>query len=274
MFCSPVHLILNFFKFWGLGFELPAKHLKPYTPIVIAALHIIILFLNIIVVTRFYNQIFYSRDLLGTLNDIIKYFSTALAYALTIGESYLKRRSLQRFWAIIFFHNQQYQLKNIHNFRRFFIKLTTFCLLTILIEANLLPLIIHDKNSFNFWLLYLMLLLMGRTRVFQYIFFVEILRQQINSIKLELINIEKVSAALGIGRSALVLKKLFIVRNQYAVVYELSGQLNDFFGWSLVAIILHSFSQLVVDFNWTYWRLYNEYTHATAGFTLLHYLIN
>lgn len=272
MSISLVYLMITYFKYWGLGFELPSKYLKSRTAIVIATFHIVGLFANVLLILKFYNEIFFSRDLLGILNDIIKYFSTVLAYALTIGESYLKRRSLQRFWTLIFIHNRQHQLQNIYTFRRFFIKFTIFFLLTILIEANLIPLIIHDKNSFNFWSMYLPLLLMGRTRVFQYIFFVEILRQQIDAIKLELIHLEKLCSTLSIGRTALILKKLYIVRNQYALVYDLSEQLNDFFGWSQVAIILHNFMLLVVDFNWTYWRLYNEYTHDIAGLKYLHYI--
>lgn len=190
MFCSAINAILIYYKFWGLGYQLPNGSIKkwPVDQNCILFFHITALVVNVVLVWNFYDVFFYSRDILGMVYDAIKYDFAVIAYALAIGDSFFKQASLRKFWDILRVIYEKYHCQR-YLYRQYLIKFSAFFLLTVTVEANLLPLIINDKQSFKFWAMYIMFLLMGRTRSFQYMFFVEILRQQIAVLSTDAANI-------------------------------------------------------------------------------------
>lgn len=191
MFSSAINALLTYYKFWGLGYQLPNSLNKkwPVDEICILSFHITALAANAILVWNFYDVFFFSRDMLGMVYDAIKYDFAVVAYAVTIGESFFKQASLRKCWHILKVIDEKYHCQRAYLYRRYLIKFGAFFLLTVSVEANLLPLIINDKQSFKFWAMYIMFLLMARTRSFQYLFFVELLRQQIAVLSTDVANI-------------------------------------------------------------------------------------
>lgn len=267
MVSRMLYITLIYFKCWGFGCELPksssSKGSRQFTcnvALAIAVYHLCCLVCNAITVIHFNSSIFYSRELLGMVNDAIKYCCSVLAYGSIVIESYFKRHALRKFWCLFNDIDTHYKRQADLSYRRYFIVFIAFFLMTIALEVNLLQRIVYNQQSFQFWCLFLGLLIMGRTRMLQYVLFVEIIRQQVAVLKTQLESVGKLHRDEG-----LCVKRLRWTQNYYRLIYEMSEAMNEFFGWSQFTVILQSFTILVVDFNWTYWRIYNEYTRELAG---------
>lgn len=115
--------------------------------------------------------------------------------------------------------------------------------------------------------------MMSRSRYLQYILYVDTLDMQIDNLQTELERVVEYSKlrrlAAGDPFNDSVLK--FICKNvkwcqrYYTLLYEMSLNVNEAFGWSQLANLFHSFVHLLADLYWIYWRFYNQFAFFFVG---------
>jgi len=129
-----------------------------------------------------------------------------------------------------------------------------------------MPFLFSTSQALNFWSLYMTLLFVSRSRHMQYIFYLNILHQQLNLLVEELKRIEEYSkysrttwnSPSKYTYNRFLCHRLILARKYYSLIFEISVNLNDAFGWSHLANITHSFVQIVTDFYWLYWNTDNN----------------
>ncbi len=106
----------------------------------------------------------------------------------------------------------------------------------------------------------------------QYIFYLNIINRQLRLLFQELNRIEeyskynrnKLSSSLQLTYNQFLCRRLFLAREHYSLIFDISSQINDAFGWSHLVNLTHSFVQILVDIYWFYWNIDNE-TYVLYG---------
>lgn len=135
-----------------------------------------------------------------------------------------------------------------------------------------MPFILNKSQSFNFWRLTTILLIVSRSRHLQYIFYLNIVNRQLHLLFQELKRIEeyskynrtKLNPAAQCSYNRFLCRRLFLAREYYSVIFEMSVKINHAFGWSHLVNLTHSFVQILTDIYWFYWNTDNQ-TYVLYG---------
>lgn len=138
--------------------------------------------------------------------------------------------------------------------------------LVILIECYRIPFILSSSQTCNLWLLYTTLIIISRSRHMQYLFYLNILHKQIQLLCEELKRIEeyskynrtKLSSSSKLEYNQFLCHRLIMARENYTIIFEISDNINDAFGWSHLTNLTHSFIQILTDFYWSHWNIDNN----------------
>lgn len=238
---------------------------------------------QIVVIIYIHEWIFFAQDTFGRFNDMFKYFGAMVACFTITMESLVKRQQHAQFWTRLYaitvdYAHQSRSLGNTQDARiplrrQYYVLFYGYWAVVLLVELSIFPVIMRDKHSFNFWAIYLVSLMMSRARHLQYIMYVDTLDMQVANLQTELEKVVEYSKlrrlAAGDPFNDSVLK--FICKNvkwsqrYYTMLYEMSLNVNDAFGWSQLANFFHSFVQLLADLYWIYWRFYNQFAYFFVG---------
>lgn len=248
-------------------------------------IHLVLATIQLSMVLRFHNHIFFSRDAFGRVNDTTKYCGVAIAYYTICIESFVRRRLHLQFWQRFERMHARDEPPHVnktaddehplHIDRRILWQLCGFHVLLVLIELIMLPIIMYDQQSINFWLLYSWTVLMTRLRHWHFVHYVGRVETELHVIVKRMQCIADYSM-LTPARSQATAGKMgnplagdecwqrFVGRRirwaqrRYDALHETAEDVNEMFGWSQVANCLHSFVQLLSDMYWVYWRVYTD----------------
>lgn len=145
--------------------------------------------------------------------------------------------------------------------------------LLLLIESYRIPFISQRSQSFNYWSLYVTLLIVARSRHMQYIFYLNIVNRQLHLLLQELQRIEefskynrtKLSSPSKYSYNKFLCRRLFLAREYYSLIFEISVNINDTFGWSHLVNLTHSFVQILTDSYWLYYWNNDNQTDVLFG---------
>lgn len=242
-------------------------------------LHLLLATAQLIVVIQLHNLIFYSRDLFGMINDTFKYCGVAVAYYTVIIETVLRRSEHVKFWqSVIRIRWDQAKREHKHSAaleiamsRRLVVQFVGTALAMFLVELTVVPLIINNQQSLNFWAVYSLSLVLSRLRHLQLIHYVDTLDQELILLADEL---EKVVTyfrfdTISSAMADYIVSRIKWAQWNYSLIYDMSQHINEIFGWSQLANFLHSFVQILADLYWMYWRFYNDYHYSFCRKKLL-----
>lgn len=267
------YLHMCYFQLWGIcpiPIENGTNRRRQIILQIISTVYITFFIINVCIVSTYYMSIFYTDDLFGFINDIFKYIGVTISCFFILVESYWKRQHQRKFWEQMFainnnYYGQVYGLPRtptrLAMHRQYWILFYGFHGLILFTEYTLSPITFSDKQSFNFWAVYFVLCMLCRMRHLQFILYVDTLDTQIQRLQLELTKIvDSTETKLTVNHrmQEYVSRQLRWAQRYYGIVYEMSMNVNEAFGWSQLANFLHSFVQLLCDLYWVYWRYYNE----------------
>lgn len=234
----------------------------------LSALHIILATVQFNVVIQLHDFIFYSRDSFGKINDTFKYCGIAIAYYSIIVETVWRRTEHVQFWRrVVQIKWDAAQRAHRHSDelhfampRRLVRQFGGMGLLVFLVEMTVVPLIISNQQSLNFWVIYSLTLLMSRVRHLQLIFYVDTLDRELEVLAVELGKVVNYSrfTTVSPAMADFIVSRIKWAQWNYSLIYDMSQDINEIFGWSQLANFLHSFVQILADLYWMYWRFYNE----------------
>ncbi|XP_037036469.1 gustatory receptor 8a-like isoform X2 [Bradysia coprophila] len=274
-----MHSYLNYFQWLGLC-PVVFSHSKQRnfrTLTVISFLHIIILSTMTILAYTYSHVIFFNDDSFGLFNDTIKFVAAVIAYYAIIIESFLKRGTQSRIWNLLAQCHQADRLDRIDqcklwNPAQFNCYFFGYVGLMILTESYRMPFIFSKNQHLNYWPFLTILLIFTRSRHLQYIFYLNIVKRQLHLLFEELRRIDeysrynrtKLERTLQHTYDQFLCRRLYLAREYYSFIYEISTELNEAFGWSHLVNLTHSFVQILTDLYWCYWLSDNE-TYILSG---------
>lgn len=195
----------------------------------------------------------YERDALGGINDVVKLEGFQIFFWTTLIESYFKRRKLRNCWIILRLIHKNYQNKNnnLNRFRWIFI----FSCATFIVTHSRLTYSVFEFNVKYryFWFSYMFNMVIILSRLFYHTIFMEIIRNELKTIHQE---IQKL--VTNVMWTKCTMDRLKSIREYHAMVYHFSETINCVHGWSNAITILFSFTLLLCDINWVYWKWYNQ----------------
>lgn len=176
------------------------------------------------------------------INEILQYFVTLCTYLFIVMDSFCQRQKHRKFWKTIQQIDEHLTHENTIKFKCYIFKCTTFygyACLYIVIGA-----FVRDDKFDGSLFIYYLIIKLCQTRVFYYVFCVEVLTSQFEMIsnRLKLIN--------NSSNDKVYAQQLSSARWHYEHIFELSTLLNDVFGWSQVALVSFSFYFLLAELNW------------------------
>lgn len=239
-------LILRYFDFWGCctEFAITKRYEKCY--LLIFVLHLILIFITawsiVIILER------PTNDVLGHINDTIKLGSILFVCLFAVIESFCKRNKQHHFWVIFQTIQQKFHSNRLFGLKWYSVKFSLFTLSSIISTLYTFSIITFD---WNFWLVYNLVTKIYQNRILCYLFYVELIQSEWNTVKQLSITSKRNYSSINIKRN------MTMICNYYHSIRELSEYLNVAFSWSNAVTILFSFGFILTELNWVYWKWYN-----------------
>lgn len=205
-----------------------------------------------------YGHCIYSyMDLIGAVNDLLKYVATVSATILILVES---QRKGDKLWhlndlamnfqqkMLIFMRRKELATNNRKFWRSYGIKFISFSIFFMASDALMLPIYLRRAK-------YSLLLLIGtnifiticRYRHLQHIMYMTLVHYQL----------ELLVKVLSDGRVVMTGPKLQRLHELYMIAEEMVRLQNEYFGLSQAMNLIFNHLQLLGDAYWTYWRILN-----------------
>lgn len=113
---------------------------------------------------------------------------------------------------------------------------------------------------------------MAQFRAFQYLFFIGLLKHQLNVVEKEAKSLADASENGTVSK-----ERLRWFRTHYDLVYELSSCINEVFGWSNLVSFSYFFLRLALDLIWNYSNIIRKigmHIEGTPGLRILTVAVN
>lgn len=196
---------------------------------------------NFLYMSRFILQLYGLMSLIEMINSTFQHTSALYFYLLIVMDSILYKQDHWIFWKTLqkitgfYLHRRNYTFG--HLILKLMVHLFTasccFCVFALFM-----------KQLYEYTYVYLLLMKMCQIRIFYYIFCVEILYDQMQSISNELRKNKK-DKTFWLQSNGL--RK---IRINYSHIHGMTNCLTQVFGLSQVAAISYSFYMLLTDINW------------------------
>lgn len=257
IFSKWIVYLLKFYRILGFFTDYtPEPRINQKCPLLLQVLHGLTGISLLIFGCRFIRKPELFEEVLLLANGLIKFFCSLACYWLSVVELYAKRKSQRNFWRIL-------ERIDLHYYQHD--NLQMGCYLVKLIEFMSVITMTHIVRKHNavFDDLLAMLVFYGyyvameicMCRSFYYLFYVEVIKHELQIIENEVREMAEVSQE----NSAYLILKYFRknrfkwTRDYYQLVYALTGCMNSMFGFSQLATIMFPFIVLVTDIAWIHW---------------------
>lgn len=272
MYPTCMTKLFLYFDLWGFSTQFRSKHQKFYR--IIFIVHIVSAMVTTIVTIRFLNRP--NNDKLGSVNDTIKMISIVLVYWLSILELHSKQESQRKFWEIVQNIDEHFCCHQHFRINTYILKLMVYVALVLAMYLNYLKRIIvaNKRELFHFEFWYTFIGLFRINQLFYYLFFLEFIKNELKMINHEANEMMCDSKNGNLKNANNFLYKfqqhrLKWFRKFYGSIYDLCTIINAVFGWSNLAAIIISFQLILTDFNWFYWKIFNQFHVDVIGKTTL-----
>lgn len=267
MYPKWMRALLLYFDLWGFFTQFNQSQRFDR---LIFVLHIILASVTTFVFVQFLSRTF--GDKLGTINDHIKYCAILVVYWLSLLELFSKRKAHRRFWISLENIDKQFCCHQNLRFRTYILKISLYFTLFVLMYVNYFNVLFSKGNSdlYYFWFCYTYIGLYLKSQFFCYLLHLEFV---INELKIIDREVNDMLDAYGNGHRKT--RKVFLrrfhrnrfkwIRKFYETIYDMCDSINGVFGWSNAAIVLFSFLLMVTEFNWFYWKMYNQFQNDAVG---------
>lgn len=237
-----IAFILNIFD--AIGYNTGSSKLSKIRSVVIL-INLIQISLGILFILC---QIFVASQYIAELrpieyiNETLQYFVTLCTYLFIVMDSFCQRQKHRKFWKSIQQIDEHLTHEKTVKLKCYIFKCITFfgfaCLYIVIA-----PFVRDDKFDESIFVYYLIIKLC-QTRIFYYVFCVEVFIFQFEIISdgLKLIN--------SSSNDIVYAQQLSSVRWHYEQIFELSTLLNDVFGWSQVSLVSFCFYFFLAELNW------------------------
>lgn len=246
MFSNGIHILLQFFDFFGFYTEIRSLKLNSKASGKIFLLHILWAFTATVIVIIFsMSTIALSGVLPYIVNNTLQNLFGVFTYWVIIIESFTQRKIQRRFWLIyqrIHFEQHHKLPYRKSHFKIYLIKLMTY--LSAITPINLYLMcyfLSFVDNFFLFRFSYAFFVMVYQSRIFYYLFYLELIKHELIAIE----NTLKNDALIGDGQ-------MKTIHKHYSQIYELNECVNQIFGWSNFVTILFCFELPLTDANWAY----------------------
>lgn len=199
-----------------------------------------------------------------SVNRVLQYTSGILTYWVVIVESSTKNKIQRKFWQIYEHINQCHTIHKRSVWSAYSVKLIEFFIVGTSIHIYFMYYFLSTRgNYFFFRLAYLYSVILNQYRVFYYLFYLDLIKFELNTIKIALQDIvlsnhfSASSTNQSVNRNVYV-KRLQMIYKHYRYIYELSTCINHIFGWSKFATVLFCFQLPLGDGNWASFDLYKR----------------
>lgn len=241
-----ITMVVHYFDLCGFYSEFQTINRRLKVKLLI--LHCIIGTLITIATVHYIIQ--YVNDVLGSVNDSVKMFGALLVYFSSIIEFFSKRKCQRNFWNIHRSIGLRFCAQRKRFPREYFWKFAYLPIISIFYAIFYTHIAIQRKMYF--WVGYSFILIMYQHRTFYYLFYLELIRIELNTINDKLKKMH-----LSTSKESTTERFKWICE-YYENVYGLCECTNDIFGWSNVFTIIYSFQIVTTHLNWVYWIYYKS----------------
>lgn len=273
MYPSWMRNLLLYFDLWGFCSQFKRSPYQQKIDLLILVFHVISG-----TVTSYSISLYLQRgsaDTLGNLNDILKFSVLMLGFWFSIFELYFKQKTQQKFWNLLEHIDRKFSSHEQFSISKFLFKIRLYFGVTAISYFIFLHRLIANSGDMylDFWFSYIFVVLAYQNRSFYYLFYLEIMKYELNLIYREVGEIlcDRHSGKLKDVWKKKGFMKQFCrirfkwIREFYETIYEMNNTINTIFGYSNVAVILLSFHLVLADINWFYWKLLNRYQFSILG---------
>lgn len=251
--------ILNFFDLFAFNSGSTRLSSNQQIAYVIQFAHTSIAVIFTFIYFKFLIETCEAYGLFSTINEGLQYSASLLTYWIIVLESHIYRHSHLKFWGIFQQINEHFYQSNA-KFHTFRIKHAEFSLMIFLFTTI---------NIFQFGITlllasYFVLIRMCHTRVFYYIFCLEVIYLQLENIEKE---VKKFQGPLN---NPNLKKRLKWIREYFHLVHNMTFYFNKICGWSIAVTTLTCFYYVLNALNWIYFSyMYSIYTNFPRKFPII-----
>lgn len=244
-------------------------------------LHILWAIMLTVFITTYLKQPEVVDDVLPyTVNVFIQYTCGIFTYWVIIIESYTKCKTQRQFWQIYECMNHRRRAHTRPSFLSVYsLKLMEFLIVVVPVQVYfLIYFMIIVGNYFFFRLAYIYSVTVNQCRVFYYLFYLNLVKCELDSMKndlqdmIELINtpiiqtVESIDQTIDfVGANTNVhSNRLHEIYGYYQQIHQLSDCINHIFEWSHFLTVLFCFQLLLSDGNWALLTLHER--EAAMGY--------
>lgn len=277
MFPKWIDLLLKFYDVCGFNTETSKKTSKASR---IFAVHSILAFtFSCFILIHAMCPVIVGNVLPYIVNELLQMMNGILTYWVIIIESYCQCETQRKFWKI-YELIEKHQSRSKKSFLRIYlIKFVEFFGVITIVQIIFMQYYNEYVGNYIFFrIAYLFSQIIYQYRVFYFIFYLELVKYELQYIKTELKNIAELidlNSVKSVKRRTkwcdttmkeLSENSLKEINANFQLVYELTKCINQVFGWSNCAIILYCFHLPLTDTNWAIWEIgkrSNRYVQGT-----------
>lgn len=263
MFSKWIYSLLKFFDICGFFTEIQQSQnsSKRFGSIKVFILHIFWALGALIIVITFSIKTRVLGDVLPyKVNTTLQNTCGVLIYCVIIIESFFQRKIQQKFWNIYkYIHtDQQQQQHNKFSHRTlhlkvYLIKLLSYFSASIPVDVYLMCYFFNFVESHFFYsLAYMFFVVIYQTRIFYYVFYLELIKYELKAIKNPLKSVALVNDLKGNLIRLDAPSQMKTIYKHYSQICELNDCINQIFGLSNFVTILYCFELALTDANWAY----------------------
>ncbi|XP_073832075.1 gustatory receptor 8a [Musca autumnalis] len=215
----------------------------------------------------------FNGDKFGYFNDSMKIIFGDMAATCAYLEAIINRASVEKFWEIYDKLQTNYSPKNIQKCskqiwlqdirknRRFLIIFHTVVVTEIGVMVIFFSLRQMTRHLILFWSVFVPFIFVVHLRNMQFIFYIELIRQELVKLKEDLGLMVDYSRfhAYGTGFQGFEIflrSKLAEKQQIYQLIYEMFEHFQNSFGFSIIAVLLMIYVRVLVDSYFGYYSVY------------------
>lgn len=241
--------------------------------------HILLLFVLVVYIYQNFNEVLFTTDIIGKLNNYIKFVSFSVTYLVILLESHANRENCNKIWSLLEeldailkdFHEidmKSERQKFIKKFIRTFIVFWTIILCVI--QLNWMWLNWRDHKARHFSLIFTLPGLITKLRQWQFIFYAEIINfylkklNEVLKIVSTLINLQSKMSRQH-RNERYYYQKLNVLKSYYDRLYDISNVVAACFCWTFLFHICKDQVQIFGDVYWIIFRISNNVVDDVFG---------
>lgn len=238
--------------------------------------HLLLITIGMASMFVYRNTMFFSKDMVGMINDIIVFVGTVGGHFIIIAESLIKMNYFNKIASLLsrssglFEHlGVDMSVRDAQFLRQYSLKL--FCYLSYMITAELFTIISVTDNDIQwerFWYANISSLVVSRIRHMQHIFFTDLVTSRFEILNDLLFNLSKHDSDLAFKyrprKNGELLKKLTVLKKCHNLIWRLTIHMNALFCWSQLANLAQNFLEIISELYWVFYFM--QRSTATTTF--------